>query len=239
MRGKLIVIEGTDCSGKETQSNRLYNALNQMGVKTVKMQFPMYDTPTGKIVGGPYLGKSYICEGYFPEGAANVDPKVAALYYTADRKYNIGKIEEQLNKGVNVILDRYVESNMAHQAGKIKDEIEQNEMFNWLDRLEYDFLELPRPDMRIFLYMPYEFAKILREGRDEKPDQQESSEEHLRCAEKAFLKLAKKYYYDTIECVENNQIKSIDRISDEILKLVLESYYLTCQINIDGEGDKK
>lgn len=57
MRGKLIVIEGTDCSGKQTQSDLLLKYLNDNGIKTKKFSFPMYDTPTGKIVGGPYLGK--------------------------------------------------------------------------------------------------------------------------------------------------------------------------------------
>ena len=94
MRGKLIVVEGTDCSGKETQTNRLLESLKKDGVKVEKFSFPAYDTPTGKIVGGPYLGKDYISKGWFSEGAPNVDPKVASLYYAADRKYNIGHINE-------------------------------------------------------------------------------------------------------------------------------------------------
>lgn len=232
-RGKLIVIEGTDCSGKETQSNRLHDYLNKMGIKTAKMQFPMYDSPTGKIVGGPYLGKSHICDSYFPEGAAHVQPKVAALYYTADRVYNIHKVTEKLDKGYNVILDRYVESNMAHHAGKLKGEIEQNEMINWLDKLEYGFLGLPRPDKTIFLHMPYEAAKKLKEGREEKPDGHEKSPEHLISAEKTYLKLAKKYFYDTVECVDGDRIKSIDEISDEVINIVLNTYYLSCQIGLD------
>lgn len=234
-RGKLIVVEGTDCSGKETQSNLLFNTLNEMGIKTKKWQFPMYDTPTGKIVGGPYLGKDYICDGYFPEGAANVDPKVAALYFTADRKYNISKIERALKQGYNVILDRYVESNMAHQAGKLKTEVEQNEMINWLDKLEYEFLELPRPDMRIFLHMPYKYSIKLRAKRPEVADQHELSPEHLMCAEMGYLKLAKKYFYDTINCVDHGRIKTIEEISKEIINLVLGTYYLSCQIDLKGE----
>ena len=196
--GKLIVIEGTDCSGKQTQSEKLVEFLNEVGIKTKKMSFPMYDTPTGKIVGGPYLGKDYICDGFFPEGAASVDPKVASLYYAADRKYNIEKIMSALKLGYNVILDRYVESNMAHQAGKIKDPVEQSEMINWLDKLEYVFLELPRPDMTIFLHMPYEYSLKLRMGRAEKGDQHETSKEHMIAAENTYLLLARRYMYDTL-----------------------------------------
>ena len=236
MKGKLIVVEGTDCSGKETQSNRLCEFLNNNGIKTVKMQFPMYNTPTGKIVGGPYLGKDYICEGFFPEGAANVDPKVASLYYTADRIYNIDKILKPLSKGINVILDRYVESNMAHQAGKLTDEVAQNDMIDWLEHLEYQFLELPRPDMTILLFMPYEAACELKKNRVEKADQHEANPEHLLNAQKTYLKLAKRYGYDVINCVgEDKRIKTIDEISEEIQKLVLETYCLTCQIERDDD----
>ena len=120
-KGMLILIEGTDCSGKETQSKLLVERLNNEGIKTIYLTNPHYDTPTGKIVGGPYLGKEEICKSFFAEGAVNVDPKVAALYYGADRLYNKNTIEEHLNEGYVIIQDRYVESNMAHQGGKIND----------------------------------------------------------------------------------------------------------------------
>ena len=233
-KGKLIVIEGTDCSGKQTQSELLVEFLNKNGIKTKKMGFPMYDTPTGKLEGGPYLGKDWICDGFFPEGAASVDPKVASLYYAADRKYNIGKVIKALEKGYNVILDRYVESNMAHQAGKIFDPVEQSEMINWLEKLEYTFLELPRPDMTIFLHMPYEASFKLRQGREEKGDQHETSKEHMVCAENTYLTLSKRYFYDVVKCVdENDNIRAIDEIQKDIQNIVLEKYYLTCQINLD------
>ena len=100
-KGKIIVIEGTDCSGKETQSKKVIENLKEYNFKY--FAFPNYDSPTGKIIAGPYLGKESVCEGWFPEGAANVSFKIASLYYAADRKYNIDKIEEMLNEGYNVI----------------------------------------------------------------------------------------------------------------------------------------
>lgn len=108
MQGKLIVIEGTDCSGKETQTQKLINHLKAEGQKVISFSFPMYDTPTGKIIGGPLLGKEYICDGWFEEGATHVDGKVASLYYAADRLYNLDKITSHLNQGYTVILDRYI-----------------------------------------------------------------------------------------------------------------------------------
>ena len=102
-KGKIIVIEGTDCSGKATQSKMLVDKLNKNGIKCVSISFPCYDTPTGRIVGGPYLGKEEICASYFDD-AVNLDPKIASLYYAADRKYNIGKVWEYVNKGFPLLL---------------------------------------------------------------------------------------------------------------------------------------
>lgn len=223
MKGKIIMIEGTDCSGKETQSNLLFDALKNRNIKVEKLGFPMYDTPTGKIVGGPYLGKSYLCEGWFPEGANEVEPKVAALYYAADRRYNIPKIKALLEEGTNVILDRYVYSNMAHQGGKILDTDERMNMYAWLDVLEFKLLELPKPDIQVFLHMPYEKATILKENRKELPDQHENCQEHLKHAENAYLELAQTYKWKTIECTTNqNEIKTISEIHQELFDYVLK-----------------
>jgi len=217
MRGKLIVVEGTDCSGKETQTNMMIDKLKDKGYDVYKFSFPAYDTPTGKIVGGPYLGKNYICDGWFSEGAINVDPKVASLYYAADRRYNINKIIDMLNKGTIVVLDRYVYSNMAHQGGKLEDEKERFAMYDWLDNLEFKSLELPEADIKIFLHMPYEWSMKLGHDRTEALDQHEASPDHLRHAEKAYLEVAKKYNFHTIECVDND-IKTREAINEEIMK---------------------
>ncbi len=214
----LISIEGTDCSGKETQSNLLCEKLKQ-NYQVYKTSFPMYESATGKIVGGSYLGKASIGECLFKEGAVNVNPKIASLYYAADRLYNIDKIYEHLNKNEIVILDRYVESNMAHQGGKIYDDKLRNELYEWLDKLEYGLLNLPHPDITIFLYMPYEYALKLKKNRTEL-DQHELSKEHLLNAEKAYLELARKYNFKVINCIEDNKIRSIEDINDEIYSII-------------------
>ena len=221
MKGKLIVIEGTDCSGKETQSDKLIERLKKDGVRVEKIAFPMYDTPTGKIVGGPYLGKEYICHGWFNETAPNVDPKVAALYFAADRRYNMPKIKKLLDDGVNIIVDRYVYSNMAHQGGKIEDTNERMNMYAWLDVLEFKLLELPKPDIAIFLHMPYEFSKKLKENRTEVPDEHEINEKYLKMAENAYVELSSVYKWETVECATDT-LKTVDEISDEVYKIVKE-----------------
>ena len=165
-KGKVIVIEGTDCSGKETQSKLLEEKLKKAGKKCKRFSFPMYDTPTGKIVGGSYLGKPEIFESFFKEGAVNVDSHVASLYYAADRKYNIPQIEKYIDKGYYVILDRYTSSNQAHQGSKILDDDDRFDMYQWIDKLEYWLLKLPKPDITIFLHVPFDKTIELRKNRE-------------------------------------------------------------------------
>ncbi len=223
MKGKIIVIEGTDCSGKETQASLLVQRLRRSGRKIERFSFPAYDTPTGRIVGGDYLGKKHLGEGYFPEGAANVDPKVACLYYAADRRYNIGKINELLDQGFDVVLDRYVESNMGHQGGKIFDKEERLKLYEDLANLEYGFLELPRPDVTIFLYVPYQKVAELEKGRPEPEDQHEASLLHIRNAEHAYLELAEIHHYKKIDCVtKKGKLRDIEDIHEEVYKLVCD-----------------
>ena len=220
-KGKLIVIEGTDCSGKETQSKLLEDKLNKLGHKVYRMGFPKYETPTGKIVGGCYLGKPEISPSLFTEGANSVDPKVACLYYAADRKYNINEALEYLEKGYFVILDRYTTSNMAHQGGKILDKEERINMYQWIDRLEYWLLGLPKPDITIFLHMPYEQSLELKKNR-EFLDEHEKNPEHLKNAEASYIELSELYNWSRIECVKDDEIRSIEDINDEIFKIIKE-----------------
>ena len=221
MKGKIIVIEGTDCSGKETQSLLLEKKLKEAGKKCIRFGFPMYDTPTGRIVGGPYLGNPEILQGFFPEGADHVDPHIACLYYAADRKYNMEKIFPYLEDGYYVILDRYTTSNLAHQGSKIHDKDERFLMYQWIDKLEYWLLQLPKPDQTIFLHMPYQYSLKLRETR-KVVDEHERSEEHLKNAEEAYIELSEMYNWKRIECVKDDKIRSIEDINQEIIDNLIE-----------------
>ena len=264
--GKVIVIEGTDCSGKETQSKMLINKLSRNGEKTHYLCYPDYDTPTGKIIGLPYLGKSYIAEdfvratkekvieklheknkevsddivdsilesvsaelghGWFPEGAPQVPGKIASLYYTADRAYNKHKIDEIISTGDNVILDRYVYSNFAHQGGKMENDQDRHDMYEWLYDLEFNKMELNEPDIKIFLHMPTEYAALLKALREEKLDEHEQNGEYLKRAENAYVEVANLYGFITIECVRNmdgpvslENIKTKEEINEELYEIV-------------------
>ena len=227
VKGKLILIEGTDCSGKETQSTRLVDRLNKENILAYRMSFPMYDTPTGRIIGACLLGKPHLCEkylnnsnGWFPEGGGNIDPLVAIDLYALDRRYNLPKITSLINNGINVILDRYVTSNMAHRGGMITNEKERKEMYKIIEQKEYIINKLPKPDKTYLLYMPYDKGNELRINRKEKLDNVETDEIYLKNGEKAYLELAKLYNYDIIDCVYQNNIRKIEDINEELYKKV-------------------
>lgn len=220
MRGKIILIEGTDCSGKETQSKMMVDYLNSVGVEVVRLAFPDYDSPTGKIVGGPYLGKSYICDGWFPEGAPNVDPKVSALYYAADFLYHLPEMNKILDSGKWIVLDRYFYSTLAHQGGKELDKVKRYEMYNWFMKLELELLNLPDPDIKILLYMPYECSLVLKQGREEAMDQHEKDATHLKNAENAYKEVANIYNFDIVNCGDGNTPRTIEDIHNDVIKVL-------------------
>lgn len=236
--GKIIVVEGTDCSGKQTQTEKLVENLNKVGIKAIRLAFPMYDTPTGKIVGGAFLGKEqFDIKPVFEETSVNVPAKVASLFYAADRCYNKDKIQKYLDDGYVVVLDRYVESNMAFQGCKMQNN-EREEFFGFVEKLEYDLLGIPKPDLRILLYMPVWASKILKSKRPEKPDQNESDEMYLKSAEEAYLLLAKLYDFQIINCVQGDKIKTVDQIQQQVFENVKNFLQKTKNKNLSSNFEQ-
>lgn len=219
-RGKIIVIEGTDCSGKGTQTDLLVARLNRDNITCQKLSFPRYDTPTGDMI-KRYLGKEEYKQEFGP--ADQVNPRLASVLYAEDRYAAKTLIEEIINSGKNLVLDRYVESNMGHQGGKIKDKAERKEFFAWLDELEYDTFKLPRPDLVLFLYMPYQVGMELKKGRAGEADGHEADPNHLKNAEQAYLQLAELFNWKKIDCAPDSTIKSLKQridISNEVYNVV-------------------
>ena len=215
----LITIEGVDCSGKETQSKLLAQRLIQEGKKVARFSFPFYGTPTGKIVGRPYLGKDGF--SFFDEGASHVDPYVASLYFAADRKYNLKTIQDALKENDVVILDRYIYSNMAHQGCKLEGK-EQEKFFDFIDGLEFKLLELPKPDVSLFLFVPCEIVEKLKEVRKERPDDHEKDSGYLKKAEQTYLSLVKKFGLKQINCVEEGKMRLPEDIALEVYSKTYE-----------------
>jgi dTMP kinase len=220
-RGKLIVIEGTDGSGKETQTRRLLDRLISNEISCETICFPQYDSPTGKVV-AHYLGKNGQ-EFMFGVPPDVVDPMVSSLLYAADRKLSLPRIERWISDGRNVIVDRWTPSNEGHQGGKIRNENERSDFYDRIETLEYEVLGLPRADIGIFLYMSLDVALDLRAGRAEEADGHEADVRHLERAEKAYLELAKRYGWDRIDCAPDGtrgSLRSIDDIAGEVYCIV-------------------
>ncbi|MEG0236400.1 dTMP kinase [Cetobacterium sp.] len=221
-KGKLIVIEGTDSSGKETQTAMLFEKLSKEIKKIRKISFPNYNSPACAPV------KMYLA-GEFGTDAEKVNPYPASTMYAIDRyasyKTDWGNFYKD---GGIIITDRYTTSNMVHQASKIDNSKEKEIYLSWLEDLEYNKMEIPRPDLVIFLNMPTETAQKLMAERknkitgEDKKDIHEKNVEYLKKSHKNACEISKKYSWKEIECVENNRLKTIEEISNEVFELVSE-----------------
>ena len=207
--GKIIVIEGIEGSGKETQSKLLVESLNKMGIKSIEFSFPMYDTPTGRIFKDCLLSNN----NYFNEGIDSLDPELVCLYTAADRKYNIKKINDYLMNGYIVVINRYTSSNMANQGSKYEDSEDRFYMYQWIDKLEYWLLKLPKPDYTILLNMPYKYNNQLSFELTNEDSKRERVLE-------SYLELAGLYNWDIIDCIDEDKEKTIEEIHEEIMKLL-------------------
>ena len=156
--GKLIVIEGTDGSGKSTQFKALTQRLSQEGKEFKTLVFPQYNEPSSALI-RMYLG------GEFGEKPSDVNAYAASAFYAVDRyaSYKKGWGQWYENGGL-IVSDRYTTSNAVHQASKEPIDA-QGEYLRWLYEFEYDRLGLPRPDLTIYLDVPTEYTEKLLRGR--------------------------------------------------------------------------
>ena len=220
MNGKLIIIEsGSDASGKATQSEELLKKLTADGYNVRKVEYPNYKSESSTLV------KMYL-RGDFGKHADDVDAYIASTFFTADRYASFKtEWEEFYRSGGIVIADRYTTSNMVHQASKMEIE-ERDKYLDWLEDYEYNLFKIPRPDEVIFLNVPVDYSIKLMEnrknkftGEDEK-DIHESDKSYLRKTYNNSLYIADKYNWKRVECVENEQLRTIEDISNEIYEIV-------------------
>lgn len=218
--GKLIVIEGSDGSGKATQSMKLYEELRDKGHKVMKVEYPDYNSESSALV------KMYL-SGKFGSRPGDVNPYASSTFYAVDRFASYKTVwGDFYNAGGIVIADRYTTSNMVHQAAKITDEVERDRFLDWLWDLEFDKMGLPVPDMVIFLDMPPEFSFKLIKDRDNKitgkseKDIHEKDLSYLENSYKNSCYLAEKYNWFKIPCVDNGRILTIDEIHETILNII-------------------
>ncbi len=205
-KGKLIVIDGTDGSGKATQVALLEKRLKKDG-KTVKIvDFPEYY----KNFFGAFIGHC-LSEQYY--NFLNVHPKIASVAYAADRWESSGLMRAWLKKGYIVIANRYVSANQIHQGGKIKNAKKRNDFIKWLDQMEYEVFKIPRPDITLYLDLPTKISLQLLKERDsskmkraylkKKKDVHEKDVDFLKNSRKSALWLEKtQKNWIKIDCTE-------------------------------------
>lgn len=217
MKGKLIVLEGIDGSGKETQSNLLEKKLKEKGRKVMHISFPDYESPSSALV------KMYL-KGDFGRNPEDVNPYAASLFYAVDRfaSYRM-KWKDFYEKGGIVIADRYTTSNMVHQMTKYEDEVKRKDFLSWLEKTEYGELELPRPDLVILLDIPLAVSENLVKERAKKGGSMDIHEQHLdylRKCHDAYRQLVALYHWKRIPCTEEGRLRSIEDIGKDVEKAV-------------------
>ncbi len=224
LKGKIIVIEGTDGSGKQTQAKRLREKLTEAGYTVYASSFPNYESDSSAAV------RMYL-KGEIKEKAEDVSAKAASIFYAVDRYITYKKEMEAVHSSGEqvIILDRYVASNIIHQGAKlIKSEGEHglHEFINWLSNLEHGDFGIPKADVTIYLNVPVDYTIKLRENRankitgGEKQDIHEASESHLRDASMSGLTAAKLLGWNVIECVKDDTMRTIEDIAEEIWSVV-------------------
>lgn len=211
--GKLIVIEGTDGSGKSTQTELLIQRLTAQQLPFKRLRFPRYSEPSSALI-RMYLG------GEFGSDPAAVNGFAASAFYAVDRyasyKQDWGKWYED---GGLVLSDRYTTSNAIHQSAKEKPE-NRVASLQWLGQFEYELLGLPAPDLTIYLDVPTDFTEKLMRHREQETNTQadihEKDTAYLATCREAGRAAADFYGWTVIECVKDGAMRSIEDIHEEI-----------------------
>lgn len=217
--GKLIVLEGTDGSGKATQCAALTQALTQMGYSCRRVEFPQYDKDSSMLI------RMYL-NGAFGDKPTDVNGYAASTFYAVDRyasyKTDWGKFYED---GGVILADRYTTSNAVHQGSKLEGEARQA-FFQWLFDFEYRLMGMPEPDMVLYLDVPVEqTAKNMHQREiqtNTTADIHEKDQDYLNRCRIAGQAAAKEFGWNIISCTEHGAMRSISDIHQEILCAVKE-----------------
>jgi len=217
-----IVIEGLDGAGKSTQIRLLTEYLNIKGIKNEYLHFPRMDSPFfGEMI-------ARFLRGEFGD-VNQVNPYIVAMLYAGDQMDASKMIAKWLKHGETVILDRYVYSNIGFQCAKLADEAEQDRLRKWIIDLEFEYYKIPRPDLNLFLDVPFQFTKErltetrIGDDRDYLKGKEDIHEKDLSFQERVrqiYLKQEKiDLDFKIVKCYNDDM--SIKK-PDEIFKLIVE-----------------
>lgn len=210
IRGKLIVLDGTDGAGKTTQTNLLIETLKSTGYEVEMADFPKY----GDKSAGPL-------EEYLAGKYGQMNPKAASIFYAIDRFDASVEMNKWLEEGKIVIANRYVTANAGHQGGKISDKAERLKFFKWLNNLEYDIFGIPKPDLNIILHVPAQVGQNRVKTRGKKTDIHELDIEHLQNAERVYLEISQLFPNTRlVECAEGEEMLSPQDVHNQVWEYV-------------------
>ncbi|HOX40599.1 MAG TPA: thymidylate kinase [bacterium] len=240
-QGKLIVVEGSDGSGKKTQADILLQNLEKAGYETAFYDFPQYYSSFFGAMVGRYL------DGEFG-GADDVSPYLSSLLYAGDRWQASEKIEKDLADGKIIVTNRYTQSNMAFQVAKMKKKGDKEKLRSWINELEFGVYGIPRPDLILFLYVPVKIGhdlvakKVGRKYSKKTHDIHEANDDFMLRSEKEYLWLAENEDgWKKIECVKDGKLQSIEVISDLVWATIEPklSQHLSADSRLHGNGKKE
>ena len=214
MKGKLLVLEGTDASGKSTQFERLCQALDERNISYRRLVFPRYQEESSALI------RMYL-NGQFGSHPDDVNAYTASTFFAVDRYASYQtEWKDYYENGGLILADRYTTSNAVHQASKLEGE-EQENYLNWLFDFEYHIMGIPAPDQVFFLDMPTEAVRNLLEHRQGKTqDIHEKDIPYLKKCYETASRLADRFGWHRIRCTQGNIIRSIADISDELVTAV-------------------
>lgn len=217
MAGKFIVIEGLDGSGKATQTEILRKYFEANGKSVKKLTFPDYDNESSALV-KMYLG------GEFGDNPDDVNAYAAAAFYTVDRVASYLKYwKEDYENGVVILSDRYATSNIIYQMSKLP-ESEWNSYIDFQQDFEYSKIKVPKPDLVVYLDVEPEVSQKLLSSRysgdESKKDLHEKNLNFLLDCRKSALYAADRLGWVKISCTKNGEMRTIDDISADILKVI-------------------
>lgn len=217
-KGKLIILEAGDASGKETQTRLLYERLMSEGRDVTRVSFPDYESDSSALV------RMYL-RGDFGTQAADVDAYAASAFFAVDRYASFHmKWGEMYRKGGVILSDRYTTSNLAHQAVKLADKEARHDYFSWLEDFEYSRLGLPRPDLVVFLDMPPEASDRLLAARAKETgaaDIHEKDKKYLHRVHDAYAEVAKLFGWVRVVCGEGAAPRKPEDIAGDVYRAVL------------------
>jgi dTMP kinase len=224
-KGRLIVIDGVDGSGKATQVELLLKRLRKDGHTVKTVDFPEYY----KNFFGKFIGNC-LSQQYY--NWLNIHPKIASIAYAADRFESSAEIKKWLEKGYIVIANRYVSANQIHQGGKIANSKKRQEFIEWLNEMEYGVFKIPRPDIVFYLSLPVAISLDLIKDRDrdgkmkrqylkKKKDVHENDTNFLVNSRKSALWLVKtQKEFTQIDCATGGNLHTREDISEEVYEKV-------------------